>query len=409
MTTHYPRLSRSARLSLVLIALGFAASTHAAVEVMVTSAVSGDQASATCMAREVNLANGLTVPMRRGGKNTIRLQETGISARLIAATLANCPSCVATIRRSGDTARIDVDVPAATAVGSGPNVTLKLTGRPDTVVNLAINPGYSISTNMLPQVGTVRKGDTVTLAGRDLDAGAIKFEPACVILAGRSATAVQLKYNCAVESGFQGTTATVKMFNNVPAAQRCEVSQDWRIANFDVNAKPDLTPAPDQFGSKPFRPATVGTNNVDASFCRSLPPGGSECARVQNSDGSFNLSNNCVAVPAQGFVQIPALMFSVKNIGDAPAGATVTKITDGSGRELVSNNTPAVPNGQAFPVKVRDIKSVRVTASGPTGCQLDVVGLTSSPFDADAYIVKVDTGNVLTEGGAGRANNEGRF
>lgn len=62
-----------------------------------------------------------------------------------------------------------------------------------------------------------------------------------------------------------------------------------------------------------------------------------------------------------------------------------------------------------MPVKVRDAKSVRVTASGPTGCQLDAVGLTSSPFDADAYIVKVDTGNALTEGGAGRANNEVRF
>ena len=60
-------------------------------------------------------------------------------------------------------------------------------------------------------------------------------------------------------------------------------------------------------------------------------------------------------------------------------------------------------------VKVRDAKSVRVTASGPTGCQLDVVGLIASPFDTDAFIVKVDTGNVLTEGGAGRANNEVRF
>ncbi len=409
MITFRPRLTRSAPLSLILIALGFAASTHAATEVFVSSEVSGDQAAASCMSAEVNLANGLTVPMRRGGRNTIRLQEPGISARLMGVTLGNCPSCTSNIRRSGDTARVDITVPASTPVGTGPSVTLKITGRPDPVVNLAINPGYSISTNMLPQVGTVRKGDTVTLAGADLDAGSMKVEPACVALVGRSANSLKLQYNCEVQPGFQGTMAKVKVFHNVPTAQRCEVSQDWRIANFDVNAKPDLTPAPDQFGSKPFRPATVGTNNVDASFCRSLPPGGSECARVQNSDGSFNLSNNCVAVPAQGFVQIPALMFSVKNIGDAPAGATVTKITDGSGRELVSNNTPAVPNGQAFPVKVRDIKSVRVTASGPTGCQLDVVGLTSSPFDADAYIVKVDTGNVLTEGGAGRANNEGRF
>ena len=75
--------------------------------------------------------------------------------------------------------------------------------------------------------------------------------------------------------------------------------------------------------------------------------------------------------------------------------------------ELVTNNTLAVPNGQAMPVKVRDAKSVRVTAAGPTGCQLDVVGLTASPFDADVYVVKVDTGNVLNEGGAGKANNEG--
>ena len=99
----------------------------------------------------------------------------------------------------------------------------------------------------------------------------------------------------------------------------------------------------------------------------------------------------------------------MKNIGGAPSGPTVTKVTDGTGRELVSNNTPAVANGQSMFVKVRDAKTVRVTASGPTGCQLDVVGLSSSPFDPDAFIVKVDTGSALTEGGAGRANNEGRF
>ena len=39
----------------------------------------------------------------------------------------------------------------------------------------------------------------------------------------------------------------------------------------------------------------------------------------------------------------------------------------------------------------------------------DVQGLIASPFDADAYIVKVDAGNALVEGGAGRANNEARF
>ena len=392
-----------------LLAFALSGGAHAATEVLVTSDVTGDQAVATCMSAEVNLASGLTVPVRRGGRNTIRLQEAGISAKLTAVTLNSCPSCTSNIRRSGDTARVDITVPASAAIGTGPSVTLKITGRVDPTINLAVNPGYSISTNMMPQIGTVRKGDTVTLAGRDLDAGSMKVEPACVALVGRNATSMQLKYNCEVQSGFQGTMTTVKLSHNAAASQRCEVSQDWRIANFDANAKPDLTPTLDQFGSKPFRPVTAGTNNVDASFCRNLPPGGSECARVQNNDGSFTLSNNCVAVPAQGFVQVPALSFSVKNIGDAPAGPTVTKITDGSGRELVSNNTPAVANGQSFPVKVRDAKSVRVTASGPTGCQLDVVGLISSPFDVDAYVVKVDTGNALNEGGAGKSNNEARF
>ena len=127
-----------------------------------------------------------------------------------------------------------------------------------------------------------------------------------------------------------------------------------------------------------------------------------------STDGTVR-DTNCRGGIAQGFVLVPALLFSVKNIGGAPSGPTVTKITDGTGRELVSNNTPAVANGQSMFVKVRDAKSVRVTASGPTGCQLDAVGLTTSPFDADAYIVKVNTSNVLTEGGAGRANNEARF
>ncbi len=395
--------------SATLLAFALSGGAHAATEVLVTSDVSGDQAAVRCMSAEVNLANGLTVPVRRGGKNTIRLQEAGISAKLTAVALNNCPSCTSNIRRSGDTARVDITVPESTPVGTGPSVTLKITGRADPTINLAVNPGYSISTNMMPQVGTVRKGDTVTLAGRDLDAGSMKVEPACVALVGRNATSMQLKYNCEVQSGFQGTMTTVKLSHNVAAAQRCEVSQDWRIANFDANGKPDLTATLDQFGSKPFRPVTAGSNNVDPAFCRNLPPAESVCDRVFNSTDGTVRDTNCRPGIAQGFVAIPALSFSVKNIGDAPSAPTVTKITDGTGRELVSNNTLAVPNGQSMPVKVRDAKSVRVTASGPTGCQLDAVGLTSSPFDADAYIVKVDTGNVLSEGGAGRANNEVRF
>lgn len=388
-----------------ILAAGIA---HSAVEVMVTGP-SADQPVVTCMPRELNLANNMTVPVRRGGKNTIRLQEAGISDKLTAVSLNNCPSCTSSIRRSGDTARVDIEIPASTPVGTGPSFTLRLRGASDPVINLAVNPGYSVSTNLMPQIGTIRKGDTVNVVGRDLDAGSMKVEPACVALVGRSATAMQLKYNCEVDSGSQGAIAQVKYFHNVTAAQRCELSQDWRIANFDANAKPDLTPALDQFGSKPFRPVTAGSNNVDASFCRNLPPAESVCDRVFNSTDGTVRDSNCRAGIAQGFVAIPALLFSVKNIGGAPSAPTVTKVTDGTGRELVSSNTPAVPNGQSMSVKVRDVKSVRVTASGPTGCQLDAVGLTSSPFDADAFIVKVDTGNALTEGGAGRANNEARF
>ncbi len=405
--TPSPRASRATTALFALI-VG-SGSAHAAVEVLVSSSVSGDQASVTCMAREANLANNMTVPVRRGGKNTIRLQETGISDKLTAVVLNNCPSCASSIRRSGDTARVEIEIPASTPVGTGPSVTLRLRGTSDPVINLAVNPAYSISTNLMPQVGTIRKGDAVNVAGRELDAGTVTVEPSCVALVGRSATAMQLKYNCEVNSGSQGAIAQVKYFHNAPAAQRCELSHDWRIANFDANAKPDLTPAPDQFGTKPFRPVTAGTNNIDASFCRDLPRAGSECARIENRDGSFTLSNNCVVVPAQGFVPVPALSFAVKNIGGAPSAPTVTKVFDGAGRELVSSNTPAVPNGQSTFVKVRDAKSVRATASGPTGCQLDVVGLIASPFDPDAFIVKVDTGNALTEGGAGRANNEARF
>ena len=405
---HTPsRYVSRATIALLALLIG-SGSTHAAVEVMVTGP-SAEQASVTCMPRELNLTNNMTVPVRRGGKNTIRLQEAGISDKLTAVSLNNCPSCTSSIRRSGDTARVDIEIPAATLVGTGPSVTLRLRGASDPIINLAVNPGYSISTNLMPQVGTIRKGDTVNVAGRDLDAGSMKVEPACVALVGRNATAMQLKYNCEVNSGSQGAIAQVIYFHNVAAAQRCELSQDWRIANFDANARPDLVPTLDIFGSKPFRPVTAGTNNIDASFCRDLPRAGVECARIDNKDGSFTLSNNCVAVPAQGFVPVPALSFAVKNIGGAPSAPTVTKVFDGAGRELVSSNTPAVPNGQSMSVKVRDAKSVRATASGPTGCQLDVVGLISSPFDPDAFVVRVDAGNALVEGDAGRANNEGRF
>ena len=95
-------------------------SAHAAIEVLVSSAVSGDQASVTCMPRELILTSNMTVPVRRGGNNTIRLQEAGISDKLISVSLSNCPSCTSNIRKSGDTARVDIDIPASTLVGAGP-------------------------------------------------------------------------------------------------------------------------------------------------------------------------------------------------------------------------------------------------------------------------------------------------
>ena len=212
-----------------------------------------------------------------------------------------------------------------------------------------------------------------------------------------------------MNGGSQEAIAQIKYFHNVAAARRSELSHDWRSAHSDANAKPDLTPALDQFGSKPFRPVTAGTNHIDASFCHSLPPADAVCDRVFNSTDGTVRDTNCRSGIAQGFVLVPALLFSVKSIGGAPSGPTVTKITDGTGRELVSNNTPAVANGQSMFVKVRDAKSVRVTAGGPTGCQLDVVGLSSSPFDPDAFIIKGATGNALSEGGAGRVSNEARL
>lgn len=130
----------------------------------------------------------------------------------------------------------------------------------------------------MPQVGTIRKGDTVTIAGRDLDAGSMKVEPACVALVSRSATAMQLKYNCEVDTGSQGAIAKVKYFHNVALAQRCELAQDWRIANFDANAKADLVPALAGISSKVFRPLTPGAMDVDAAFCRNLPPASTDCA-----------------------------------------------------------------------------------------------------------------------------------
>ena len=90
---------------------------------------------------------------------------------------------------------------------------------------------------------------------------------------------------------------------------------------------------------------------------------------------------NCRPGIAQGFVAIPALNFSVKTWAMRLRQPTITKVVDdGGGRELVTSNTLAVPNGQAMQVKVRDAKSVRVTAAGPTAASSMLVdGLTASP------------------------------
>ncbi len=405
--------------------------THAAIEVKVTSTPSGEQGSVICMANEANLANGMTVPVRRGGRNTIRLQEPGISDKLTSVSLNNCPSCTAAIGRSGDTARVEVDIPASTPVGTGPSVTLRLRGLPDPVINLAVNPGYSISTNLMPQVGTIRKGDTVTVAGRDLDAGSMKVEPACVALVSRSAASMQLKYNCEVDSGSQGAIAKVKFFHNVAAAQRCELSQDWRIANFDANAKPDLAPVLAGISSKVFRPLTPGSMDIDVAFCRNLPPASTDCARQQTADGTFITTNQCTTSPPQGDVLIPEVRIDIKNIGAAPAAATVAKIADGNGADLGSKNVSLLANGSSQSLVVRAALTVPLIAKGPSGCQvnntrplspIEAMQRAQNPnaplpnltvpfnrFDPAVFVVKADSTNVLDEGTVGKANNELRF
>ena len=235
-----------------------------------TSDVTGDQAVATCVSGEVNLANGLTVPMRRGGRNTIRLRR-----------VASAPNSPPSPQQLSVVHRTSV-VPAIPRVLMSPSWRLRRSApvrcdtqnlgprRPDR--QSSINPGYSISTNMMPQIGTVRKGDTVTLAGRDLDAGSMKVEPACVALVGRTANNVQLKYNCEVQAGFQGTMTTVKMFpqRRRRAALRAVAGLAHRQLRCQRQTGPHASARSIRLA--PFRPVTAGSNNVDASFCRNLPP-----------------------------------------------------------------------------------------------------------------------------------------
>lgn len=426
-----PTPRRASAIAVAATALFVSLSAHAAIEVLVSSGVSGDQASVTCMPRELNLASNMTVPVRRGGKNTIRLQEAGISDKLTSVSLSNCPSCTSNIRKSGDTARVEIDIPASTAVGVGPSVTLQLRGIADPTIRLFVNPGYSISTNLMPQVGTIRKGDLVNVAGRDLDGGMMAVEPSCVALVGRSANAMQLKYNCEINSGPQGAITQVKYFHNVTAAQRCELSQDWRIANFDASAKPDLAPVLAGLSSKVFRPLTPGSMDIDAAFCRGLPAATTECARQQNVDGSFTLTNQCTTSPPQGDVLIPEVRVDIKNVGAAPAAATVAKIADGNGADLGSKNVSLLANGSSHSLVVRAALTVPLIARGPSGCQvnntrplspIEAMQRAQNPnaplpnltvpfnrFDPAVFVVKADATNLLDEGTAGEANNELRF
>lgn len=82
-------LSRSLAAASVAALVLATSTAHAAIEVKVTNTPSGEQGSVICMANEANLASGMTVPVWRGGKNTIRLQETGISEKLTSVSLNN--------------------------------------------------------------------------------------------------------------------------------------------------------------------------------------------------------------------------------------------------------------------------------------------------------------------------------
>jgi hypothetical protein len=130
-------------------------------------------------------------------------------------------------------------------------------------------------------------------------------------------------------------------------------------------------------------------------------------------------------------MQIPEVRIDIKNIGAAPALASVAKITDGNGADLGSKNVPLLANGSSHSLVVRAALTVPLIAKGPSGCQVnstrpltpvEAMQRAQNPnaplpnltvpfnrFDPAVFVVKADAANVLDEGAAGEANNELRF
>lgn len=121
----------------------------------------------------------------------------------------------------------------------------------------------------------------------------------------------------------------------------------------------------------------------------------------------------------------------IKNIGTAPATASVAKLSDGSGADLGSRNIPSLPNGASMPIVVRAAMTVPLIAKGPSGCQVnntrplspvEAMQRAQNPnaplpnltvpftrFDPAVFVIKADAANTLDEGATGKANNELRF
>jgi hypothetical protein len=407
----FGRLLRSSVMSLGMASFLVPIINAHAAELRLLESTFGHAGRVEC-AGDVNPFNsGSIIALRRGGENTVKLKEAGIGPRFKSASLLNCPGCTvqARVDRSEEVS-MKVFIPADANLGLGSAINMAFKQGPEVQIRIAVNPGYLITTNMFPIVSNLRKGDQVKLLGKDLAAGNLAVEPACVKILDRSTDAINVQFLCDAPSSAVQSQIDVKFFHQSPADQQCVVKQNWRVSNFASDAKADLVASfvPSR-NNLLFRPLVAGGVDVDPLFCQTVPTTKVACETIFDSRFGTVRDGACKSVPGFDNVLLPEVVVTVTNRGTAPSPLSELAILNTQGSVIETKRVMPIDPGRSFNVAVRPRIIAGLVRTTPTSCARIGGNSINAPFDPDQFFVRVDAKQVIEEGVEGEANNEFRF
>jgi hypothetical protein len=383
-----------------------------AIEVRLITSDSSHRGSIQCAGDNTTLTNNSILAIRRGDDTLINLRESGLTRQFKSVSIDRCPGCQISSRDNGpDQVRLRVVLPANAPISADSLVTAKFQDRPDLKFRIAINPRYGIRTNLNTPIATVRQGDVLNLEGSELAAGDLSVTPSCVRVLERSNTGMKVKYECSSQPGGPAQTKIeVAITDKLPKDQSCVITQQWNIANFSTDAKPDLVVSFEpSANNQPFRPVSPGSIDVAPALCSNVERSRLVCERIFDSRFGTSTDGNCRNVPGSGTITLRPLSVTVKNVGTAPSVLSDVTAFNEQGAMISTKRLAPLQPGQSMPIIVREQSIATLIRNENISCQIATGNVVGNKFDPATFVVKIDANQSVDEGANGKSNNEVRF